>query len=146
MWAQALSAPSSEKAVYIVTESDTVADSDAQTATSVLCTLIVKYGRDHDADDALVRLLEAEPHSTTVPARPATSYGRVPTHLDEPTGAAWQPVLQARLAEVLALAMDDFEFFLETVRTGAYSTRGLAVVGQLEEAMKRNANRTEVQK
>ena len=103
----------------------------------MLATLIHKYGRDHDADDALVRLLEAEPNSTKVPLRPATPHGRVPAHFNEPTGAAWQPVLRARLAEVLALAMGDFEFFLETVRTGAYATAGLAVVGQLEEALKK---------
>lgn len=140
VWAQALSAASSQQAIDTVTKSDTTADSEAQTATSVLSTLILKYGHDHDADHALVRLLEAEPNSTKVPTRPSTSPGTALTPLNEPTAAAWQPVLQARLAEVLKLAMDDFEFFLEAVRTGAYSTMGLAVVGQLEEAMKNNPN------
>ena len=140
IWSQALGAATSQKAIYNVSQSDTVTDSDAQTHTSILSTLILKYGINHDADSFLVRLLEAVPDSTKVPERPASPHSRVPTHFDEPTGADWQPILQARLAEVLKLAMDHFDFFLETVRSGAYSSRSLAVVGQLEEAMKMNPN------
>ena len=136
IWAQALNAPSSQKAITNVTVSDSAADSDAQTATSVLATLIESYSVDREADDYLVRLLEAEPNASKVPARPNGTHQRVASYAGQPTASAWQPVLTARLAEVLALAMDDFDFFIEVVRQGSYSTDGLAVVGQLEEALK----------
>ena len=140
IWAQALAATTSQPAIETVSRSDTVSDSDGQTADSVLATLILKYGRDHDADDFLVRLLEGAPNDPNIPKRPSSAHGRVPTQLNEPTGASWQPVLHARLAEVLKIAMTDFEYFLEAVRSGAYSSIKLAVVGQLEEAMKVHPN------
>lgn len=138
VWAQAIAAASSRPAITTVAASDTIADSEAQSATSVLSSLILKYTINKEADEGLVRLLEAEPNSTKVPKRPKSTPQRVPSSIEEPSATAWQPILQARLAEVLALAMNDFDFFLETVREGAFSTTGLAVVGQLTEAMSKH--------
>ena len=71
-------------------------------------------------------------------ARPEPAYGnaRVRGESSTLTGVQWQLALKTRLGQVLDLAMGQFGHFLDAVKGGAYSARGLASVGNLTRSLK----------
>lgn len=128
-WSAALSANTSTKAILAA-----VNPRVPNTATSLLTTLIPKYGLNTSvaADTALVTLLK-------VPTgRPEPAYGnaRIRGESSTLTGPQWQLALRTRFGQVLDLAMGQFEEFLGAVKGGAYSANGLASVGNLTTSLK----------
>lgn len=128
-WSAALAANTSTTAILAA-----VNPRVPNTATSLLTTLIPKHGLNTstNADAALIQLLK-------VPTgRPEPAYGNVRGRgeVSTLTGVQWQLALKTRLAQVLDLAMGQFEEFLGAVKGGAYSARGLASVGNLTRNLK----------
>ncbi|KAL9069720.1 MAG: hypothetical protein Q9161_005304 [Pseudevernia consocians] len=123
-WSAALSANTSTKAILAAVNPRT-----PNTATSLLTTLIPKYGLNTstDADAALVKLLKVP----TVTPEPAYGNVRVRGESSTLTGVQWQLALEMRMRQVLDLAMGRFDEFLGAVKGGAYSARGLASVANL---------------
>ena len=128
-WSAALSARTSTKAILAA-----VNPRKPNTATSLLTTLIPKYGLNtaKNADAALITLLKVQT------GRPEPAYGnaRVRGESSTLTGVQWQVALEMRLRQILDLAMGRFGEFLGAVKGGAYSARGLAGVGNLTRSLR----------
>lgn len=127
-WATALDRKSSEPAIL-----GAVKPRVANTATSVLKTLLPKYGFNGKADGAIVKLLGEDGQGMTM------GYGnpRVRGESKVLSGADWRGLLVERLEEVLEVANGEFGDWLGMVEGGAYSTRGLSGVDALVRSLKK---------
>ncbi|KAF6239281.1 hypothetical protein HO173_002542 [Letharia columbiana] len=128
-WSAALAADTSTKAILAAVHPRT-----PNTATSLLTTLIPKYGLNTStvADAALVRLLALPT------GRPEPAYGNARGRGERSSlsGPQWQVALRTRLGQVLDLAMGRSGDFLGAVEGGGYSARGLASVGNLTRSLR----------
>ena len=118
-WATALDEPSSEHAILTAIDPRV-----ANTATSVLMTLLQKYSINPNADAATRALLTATAKGNEM------AYGNVRVRGESSTlsGTEWRRVLWRRLDQALgdANAPDGFDTWLSVVKGGAFSTRGLS--------------------
>jgi len=128
-WATALNKSSSEHAIL-----SAVNTSVANNATSVLAQVIKKYGINHNADKALLDVLQKE-NSTQGEIAYGNSRGRGET--STLTGAQWRGLVVERLGEVLRVVNFRFEDWLGMVEGGAYSTRGLSGVKALSRGLRK---------
>ena len=126
VWSQAISARESQVAIAQSMKPNGMDD------TSLLQTLIQRYGINHAADEALSELLNG-PNIRPQPL--AKQGGGIGVRPGMDSGE-WAPLLRRRLQDALQLVMKDFDHFLDMVKGGAYSTYNLALSGQLENALK----------
>lgn len=126
-WAAALNVTSSQKAI-----TNAVNPRIPNTATTVMVTLINKYGLNKNADAALIKMLQVP----TQTPQPTFDNFRVRGESSTPSAAKWQVLLVARLQDTLAVVMDDFDAFLGAVGNGTFSTRGLATASDLKAKLK----------
>ncbi|KAL9131309.1 MAG: hypothetical protein Q9217_000744 [Psora testacea] len=127
VWSQAISYAPSQRGILAA-----LTPNRPNTATSLLQNIILKYGVNTNADNALVRLLE----SPILRPEPGFAAANISGGRQSLTGAQWVPLLVNRLAEALRLAMKDFDRFLAMVDQGAYSSNNLALAEQLGNIMK----------
>lgn len=115
-WATALNQKTSEGAILA-----SMNPRVANTPTTVLTSLIQDYSINHNVDVALLSLL-----NNTKP-KLEKAYGNVRVRGESNTlsGTQWRQVLRDRLDDALGAANFDFDVWLEVVKGGAFSTRGL---------------------
>lgn len=123
-WATALNQSSSERAILAA-----INPGIASTATSVLTSLIKKYGINPHADESIVNVLGSPM------VEPAYGNSRVRGEASTLTGVQWRGLLVQRLGVVLEKVNFSFDDWLPMVEGGAYSTRGLAGFGALAESL-----------
>ncbi|KAG8528247.1 uncharacterized protein KY384_007164 [Bacidia gigantensis] len=122
VWAQAINASASLPGIAAI-----AAQAVPTTPNSLLQSIIREFGINQAADDALVNLLDTPSIRPTPQIVNGVSGG--PQHpLD---AAETVPLMVNRLADVLLLAMRNFDVFLGVVKNGSYSTNDLALVGEL---------------
>ena len=131
VWSQAISARASQDASGGIAQA--INSTKTDTPTSLLQTLIHKYGINHAADEALFNLLERP----TIRPQPLAVQGGPGGGRAVLDAKQWAPLLRDRLQDALQLVMKDFDQFLKMVEGGAYSTYNLALSGQLENALKK---------
>ena len=132
-WAAALNATSSESAILSV-----INPKLANTAVTVLETLMPKYGVNPNADSALLDLIKV-PSASPQPmdgGPKVQAHGQVSS--GEPSGTEWRQTLVAKMQSVADEAMGNFTSFYGVVGEGAFAVRGLANATVLTERMAKN--------
>ena len=126
-WATALNTTSSEKAILGV-----INPRVANTATTVLTSLVSKYGLNPNADAAMVKLAQVKI------VKPEPQYGNRHSkgQSSNPTGAQWRAILYAKMQSVSDLAAGNFTDFIGMGGEGDFSVRGLAGVDALVDSLK----------
>ena len=127
VWSQAISAPSSLGGITLALQPN-----GTDTATSLLETIILGYGINFYADQALYDLINVP----SIRAQPLAVSGGIGGGRAVMTAEQWVPLLVQRLQDALLLVMRDFDQFLNMVMGGAYSTNNLALAGELENSLK----------